>query len=199
MSFIVQCLHVWRAASQPHPPSLLITACHREVKQINQKTLSQSLSCLARPASELTDRPAPGHSVLKDTIEQSPQRLQPSACSPGLLPVGSHLRLSPYSLFLGSLLNTVALSAHSRDKTPSFSQCSTPPREVSRLSVAPEFMSYHFVKVLTEMIPSLCLCPLQACHCAGPTAYVQEMCWASEHPSGWGYAWTALGCLSVNT
>jgi hypothetical protein len=38
MSFIVQCLCVSRAAPQPHLPFLLITACYREVKQINQKT-----------------------------------------------------------------------------------------------------------------------------------------------------------------
>lgn len=43
MSFIVQCLCVCPAAPRPHLPSLLITAHYGEVKQINQKTLSQSL------------------------------------------------------------------------------------------------------------------------------------------------------------
>lgn len=43
MSFIVQCLCVCLAAPRPHLPSLLITAHYREVKQINQKALIQSL------------------------------------------------------------------------------------------------------------------------------------------------------------
>lgn len=35
-----------QGALRPHLPSLLITACLREVKRISEKTLSQSLSCL---------------------------------------------------------------------------------------------------------------------------------------------------------
>lgn len=45
MSFIVQCPCVCPAAPRPHLPSLLITAHYEEVNQINQKALSQSLSC----------------------------------------------------------------------------------------------------------------------------------------------------------
>lgn len=182
MSFIVQCLHVCGAALQPHLPSLLITACHREVKQINQKTLSQSLSCLARPASELTGKPAPGHSILKDTTEH----IFPENCSPGLLPIGLHEPKwpCPWNPRQHSLLNTVALGACSGANTSLPSQHSTPPRDLSHLFVVPEFTSCHFVKVLTEIIPSSCLCPLQACHCAESTADVQEMYWTSKHPSG---------------
>lgn len=44
MSFIVQCLRVCPAAPWPHLPSLLITPHYGEVKLINQKALSQSLS-----------------------------------------------------------------------------------------------------------------------------------------------------------
>lgn len=75
MSFIVQCLCVCPAALPPHLPSLLITAHYREVKQINQKALSQSLShhkvhlqAPPQPAqSETGLQPCP--LILKDTAQ----------------------------------------------------------------------------------------------------------------------------------
>ena len=62
MSFIVQCLCVCPAAPQPHLPSLLITAHYGEVKEINQKALSQSLShygFACRPASPAQSETGP--------------------------------------------------------------------------------------------------------------------------------------------
>lgn len=45
LSFIDQCLHVCRAPSSLIFHLSSLWACLREVKRINQKTLSQSLSC----------------------------------------------------------------------------------------------------------------------------------------------------------
>lgn len=75
MSFIVQCLCVYPAAPRPHLPSLLITAHYEEVKQINQKALSQSLS---HHEARLQAPPQPTQSqahsrvcvILKDTAQR---------------------------------------------------------------------------------------------------------------------------------
>lgn len=83
MSFIVQCLCVCPAAPPPHLPSLLITAHYREVKQISQKALSQSLS---HPRVHLQAPPQPAQRQacrrirrLKDTTQPGRQK-QLSQC-----------------------------------------------------------------------------------------------------------------------
>lgn len=186
MSFIVQCLCVCPAAPRPHLPSLLITAHYREVKQINQKALSQSLwhheARLQAPPqptqSETGPQPSRVRIILKDTAgrrekkpSQSLQFRSPPCEAPSLHgPINLSPNISPSVTSPLMLLVEFQVSIHQSSqnllpccaKSESTSHC--PCEAVGRADNA------RFI-----------LPPLGIWYCARLTASMQEICWINEH------------------